>query len=406
MKYYTTIAVSLLLSAVLIFNPAAKAATSSATLSFAQSSVRAYLYNQYNVQYNLDSTDNPYPSGNYNVVVYKAIITPLISCSVVDSYLTGSVSYQVSCGYSTPAGWSFSGISKSHNEIFSNDLYSFRIGRDGDQSSIVHMKAYFCNMWNINAISMGDIEFYISFTYPATQANVPDPDPYITVNPSGAINSQNVSASVDPTDRGMVDIVSQGIINAINDNSMPFDDILHVLEDIRTQDQTNYTTIVAYLADNDTFNSTLYTWLTTVLEDDFGALLDDTTYISSVLNAARNLINSMNSRDSLYYPIFEAALDLANTRLQTLINLMSETPAEAASMDNAINQMESKQAAINDYSLPAAGNIMGNANSYVNQGSAGMNLLATILNQPLYILILMTVISLAFVSYLLYGKGV
>lgn len=403
MKHYITIGTVLLLSAVLIFNPAAKAVSNNIVISN-PTSTYATLSNQYTVDYDLDSTDTNIPHGDNNRYTYDAYITVQASGMSIDSYINGYANGNITITPTIPAGYSAGYKNVSFTPYSGENFYSTAYGFSSSGCSV---RILFDNLYSgdTNVITCGVIHFSITISYSATPFNLPDPPAAIYLSLS-TTTSSIASANPTPEDMGYCAIIKESILNAINDNSMPFDDILNLLEDIRTQDQTNYTTIVAYLADNDTFNSTLYTWLTTVLEDNFTYLLDDTTYISSVLNAARNLINVMNNRDSLYYPIFEAALDLANTRLQTLINLMSETPAEAASMENAINQMESKQAAINDYSLPAAGNIMGNANSYVSQGTAGMNLLATILNQPLYILILMTVISLAFVSYLLYGKGV
>lgn len=404
MKHYITIGAALLLSVVLIFNPAAKAVSISVSVYAAATAINATLTNQYTVDYEMDSTDTNYPYGNYNVYTYEAYIPVVASGISVDSYINGASSGTITISPSAPTGATLASRSISFEPYSGNGFWSTAYNLS---TTNITCRVMFDNYYSNNSgvLQLGVIHYFVSYTMTATPSNVPDPPPNVSVSISSSTSSA-VGATPEPLDMGFCDIISTAIMNAINDNSLPFDDILQVLEDIRTNDQTAYTQIVTYLSDNDTFNSTLYTWLTTVLEDNFTDLLDDTTYISSVLNAARNLINSMNSRDSLYYPIFEAALDLANTRLQTLINLMSETPAEAASMENAINQMESKQAAINDYSLPAAGNIMGNANSYVSQGTAGMNLLATILNQPLYILILMTVISLAFVSYLLYGKGV
>lgn len=405
MKHYTTVVAALLLSAVLIFNPAAKAASASVTISSIPDNGYMNLIHQSTPQY--DSTDNP--KADVATFTYKGNFDVTMYISATDSYCNGNVVANVSFSFVTPTGFTFDSCNIQFNNLMStNTCFAFARRNNGPAGGTQYIRCYFDNHWLGSAqyITLCNVEVTVTISKTITPYNLPDAPERISFSTSGTLSNNNTVITPDPADNGNCGVITNAILNAINDSSVPFDDILQVLEDIRTQDQTNYTTIVAYLADNDTFNSTLYTWLTTVLEDDFGALLDDTTYISSVLNAARNLINAMNSRDSLYYPIFEAALDLANTRLQTLINLMSETPAEAASMENAINQMESKQAAINDYSLPAAGNIIGNANSYVNQGTAGMNLLATILNQPLYILILMTVISLAFVSYLLYGKGV
>lgn len=403
MKYYITVAAALLLSAVLIFNPVVEAASMSISYNVVSSTI-APLVNVYYPE--LDETGNPV--GNYVIATYEYSFSPQIVFSSFDGYINGTSTAVFTITPSTPTGGNNSGMTAEYIPISFDTVFSSGYTRYSTNGSLEYwLSSYYHNYVSYSTqLRLNSISGYVSYYFTYTGSNAPDPTQYINVNISLSANYSNMAITVDPSDIGMSEIIANGIINAINDQTMPFDNILQVLEDIRTQDQTNYSTIITYLSNIDTFNSTLYTWLTTVLEDDFSYLLDDTTYISAVLNAARNLINSMNSRDSLYYPIFEAALDLANTRLQTLINLMSENPAEAESMEDSINQMESKQAAINDYSLPAAANIMGNANSYVSQGIVGMNLLATILNQPLYILILMTVISLAFVSYLLYGKGV
>lgn len=412
MKHYTTIFTALLLSAVLIFNPAVKAASVSAswTSGYGSNSARAMLINQYTVDYELyesSSSTDVYPIGNTNIYVYEINIAVKVNFNSVDAFINGYTTGSLSYSATTPGGLGLYSINTVYTPFNIQGLYSIDVSTHTPVANSSSIRV-FCNNFQAQtgATEIGNMCVRYLFSSTATAGNVPDPPQYISVSVGASQTNSVLSATPDPQDQGFSTVIKNAIINALNDNDTPFEEIITLLEDIRSLNQDNYITIVAYLAENDTFNSTLYTWLTTILENDFINLLNDTDYISTVLNAARNLINEMNNRDNLYYPMFEVQLNYANRKLQTLIDLMSENPSEAASMENAIDQMESKQAAINNYTLPAAGNIIGNANNYVNQGSAGMNLLATILNKPLYILILMTVVSLAFVSYLLYGKGV
>lgn len=405
MKHYITISAALLLSAVLIFNPAAEAATVG-SISVSTGGTSAILIEHYSVEYDLDSTDTNIPHGDVNIATYEISGSVYVNVPV-DSYINGWEYVTVVCNALSPSGWTRRGSECSFIPVTSSNYFAGQLKFDSSSDRPI-MSVYFDNFYtgNITQLPLGTFTYRVSFSNTATPSNLPDPPTSVSCSIYNGGTGGDCYASPNPNDLGLAGVIQNSIINAINDNSMPFADILQTLIDIRTQDLTAYTAIEQYLIDNDTFNTSLYTWLTTVLEDDFGDLLSDTGYIASLLEYVRTWVYAMNDRDHQWYPVFKTVLDLTNTKLQSIIDLMSETPAEAQSMENAIDAMESKQAAINDYSLPAAGNIIGNANNYVNQGSAGMNLLATILNQPLYILILMTVISLAFVSYLLYGKGV
>ena len=405
MKHYITIGTGLLLSVVLIFNTAVNAQSISINVYASPSSVNATLTNQYTVDYEMDSTDTNYPYGNYNVYTYEAYIPVAASGISVDSYINGMATGTITLTPTAPTGGTLASKSISFEPYSGNGFWSSAYSVQSSASILcrIMFDNYYSN--NSNILQLGVIHYFVSYYMTATPFNVPDPPQRILVSISSS-SSSTVGASTDPEDQGFCNIISTAIMNAINDNSLPFDDILQVLEDIRTQDQTNYTTIVAYLSDNDNFNSTLYTWLTTILEDDFSALLDDTTYISAVLNAARNLISSMNSRDSTWYPIFDASIQLVANKLQTLIDLQNAAASEANQVETAAAGLEQQIQAANNYSQPDVEFMLTQADSIWVNGQSGVNLIATIINEPWIVQILLTVISLAFVGYLLYGKGV
>lgn len=93
--------------------------------------------------------------------------------------------------------------------------------------------------------------------------------------------------------------------------------------------------------------------------------------------------------------------------LQELYGYLSEAESGATEAADAADQAASQAAAIAAVPRPNAGAIINEGVNRIDTDiSSGFGVLGAILNQQWYIWILMIVISLAFVSYLMYGKGV
>lgn len=93
--------------------------------------------------------------------------------------------------------------------------------------------------------------------------------------------------------------------------------------------------------------------------------------------------------------------------LQELYGYLSEADLGATEAADAADQAASQAAAIAAVPRPNAGAIINEGVNRIDTDiSSGFGVLGAILNEQWYIWILMIVISLAFVSYLMYGKGV
>lgn len=100
------------------------------------------------------------------------------------------------------------------------------------------------------------------------------------------------------------------------------------------------------------------------------------------------------SKDVVYY-------------LQEFYGYLSEAESGATEAADAADHAASQAAAIAAVPRPNAGAIINEGVNRIDTDiSSGFGVLGAILNQQWYIWILMIVISLAFVSYLMYGKGV
>lgn len=109
--------------------------------------------------------------------------------------------------------------------------------------------------------------------------------------------------------------------------------------------------------------------------------------------------------DTLKYQIGQIYVELRE--IERHLSLQNQGEAtQASEMENNAAAVESKMDAVNNYSQPNVNYMLDQADVIWVSGASGQNLLATITNKPYYVMILLGVVSLGFVGYLLYGKGV
>ena len=237
MKHYITVAAALLLSAVLIFNPAAKAVSLSPSWSVGYPSTSAVYLSSYTVEYDLDSTDNPYPHGDYCVATYEINMPIYVTPGGNDSYLNGYASAGVTFYPTTPSGWTYRASEISYELYYTENISNFcAAGSNSSASTYCVVRCLFDNYFSRNiTIGLGQITARFTYTYPVTPSNLPDPPGRITCSTSISSSLTSLNGSTDPQEQGLCAVIVQAILNGINDNSLPFDDILSVLESIRTE---------------------------------------------------------------------------------------------------------------------------------------------------------------------------
>lgn len=327
----------------------------------------------------IDHVENGSPSGNTYKVIYKNIIPVSFTLQEgsSDYYIYGyfSSSFRVDIlGIPGSTGnYSFN-ISYENSISDYDSIYSVQTSLDNNSSSRKTLNAFtFINNLNRygDRINTGNIVITCAAEFLNNVSNIyPDSmDCYITTT----VFSNAVYGDTTPRQIGMPGIIS----SAIN-SSTDIDTIISLLTSIR-----NYNIDIF-----NELNIDIENLLTQILAKDI-VIADKVTLLEQYMS-----LFPQYSRDVVYY-------------LQEFYGYLSEAESGATEAADAADQAASQAAAIAAVPRPNAGAIINEGVNRIDTDiSSGFSVLGAILNQQWYIWILMIVISLAFVSYLMYGKGV
>ena len=401
MKHYITICLCFVLSAALLFTNTAEAASISLSAQ-APSSVNATLINQYVTPY--DSTDNPI--GSKAIYTYHTQFNVGLSGCSTDSYNNGFFTLHVIPTISAPTGTTLSTVNASFTSNGSNEAVLITSTSYTSGNSIyLNIFAIFDNYFaHSSALPLGVVDIEFTCTKAITTSNDPDPASYVSVSTGCTAGTQSMAARPNPDSNGLCAVITQAINNG--SLSTDIDSMLTVLQAIQSQDSTAYTNILTGINSTNQWLDFIFTWLQQDLQNEIDTnqayYQDQLYYLIQLLTA----IGNQTTQDYTYYVLFRTALNAANDKLQTLIDLQNDAQDEQENMETAAEALQSKANAVNDYQQPNVNYMLTQADTIMVTGNAGVNLIATIINQPLFVTILLTVVSLGFVGYLLYGKGV
>lgn len=380
--------IPLLLSAVIIFVPSAQAASGTGrTLTNGMiASIRALYTGSYTMPWYEENLSDAITMKE--IYTYEAEYTYIVSGFAINQYNSG---YAISYGtfsYSAPQYFTVNGI----NVNISNEsgFIQYYYGQAMSASSYNYTSTtIFDNATGFTGYDAGHftIKVEITRTPNNAQGSYTAPPDYITINITDrGTNGNNITYDTEP--------------NHIGDYSI----IYEALENIFTFD-TN------------------------------GRLIVTDPQAESSLGAIWNLLNNhlisgieipLQQIDDIYWVLNSVYLQLGYsgvgasnlqydiTRLRLLLNDIighlelngTEEASQAAEMESNAAAVESKMDAVNNYTLPNVNYMLDQADIIWVSGASGQNLLATITNKPYYVMILLGVVSLGFVGYLLYGKGV
>lgn len=384
------------LSSVLMFSSFANAASISPSYDGA-STMYLNLIDSYVPP--IDSTDNP--MGNYVVATYKAYYNSRVSFSGTDGYTSGYVSYTIdftpSVGSADPRG-----VSIINNLSLSN--ISCKSSPIGISSCRLYGTGYFDNIWDTSVYPIVDAEIIFSCYFTYTGSNVPDPPSYIPCTVSASV-SGSLTKMPEPQDMGFAHIISSAINNG--DFSGNVEQLVDLLTLIKDNNATYYTNILAALNTENGWLEEIFTQLDNWDQIWWPAIYAEnqtqSSRLSTVLSNLQTIISDLVLIDSNNV----TWLTRLYNKVTDIYNYMQQSDQGATQAANAADQAAAQASQIAAVPRP-------NANAIINEGvsridtdiSSGFSVLGAILNQQWYIWLLMIVISLAFVSYLMYGKGV
>lgn len=408
MKYYITIITSLILSAVLFINTTVSAAAyTSCTMSASFPNQRGILVNSYSVQY-VDSNGQASPMSNYNIAVYEFEHIILMNTSQPDGYLNGQFATQFTQTFTTPTGYQLEAVQMVYTPTAAQGIYSYetRSVTSSTGRSVTIRSALYNYYPRSSVVQIGILKCTISFMYPAPVDNANDPEQYIggqlTVD---SIQTNNVNLSTNPETVGtFVDYIIAGINNSYvgqdtTEINTAVQSVLSLLRNMAQTDEEKYDDILDALADNNDWNAILSSWLNSISTDtltisqntsDMLSFLS--TYLPRLRSIDNNVLNIYN-KFTEFFTYYKQQIDSGNSA--------------ASSAAQAVENVESKAAVINDVQKPNVDNFVQDVDLHITpEVTGGMNVFKAFINRPYFVLILTAVFALAFVSYLLYGKGV
>lgn len=392
MKKSISLIMVVCLSSVLMFFNNSKAA--SLTPSVIASNTRLVNTNTYFS--GVDSTDNPL--GNYYNATYEGDITISLDTNGVDGYING---YTRIVGNISTSG--YSGNSSAGINVGVSDYSDYSYINITNSSFTALM--YFDNLWNERYVTLCTLHVIVNVSWPYTGSNTPDPPSFINCNFSSGGVGGSMTITPEPVDQGFSHIITSAINNG--DFSNDIDSMVGLLTTIRDNEYSHYVNILSALNTNNG-------WLEEIFEymEDWDTVWFPYFYNQNV-SMISHLLSLMSKADTIISDLI--SIDTNNviwyTRLRDLLNdiysYMQQSNTGATEAADAADHAASQAAAIAAVPRP-------NADAIINEGisridtdiSSGFGVLGAILNQQWYIWILMIVISLAFVSYLMYGKGV
>lgn len=393
MKKIISYIMILCLSSILVFSNISKAATVSGSISTPTS---IYLNKVDSYVTPIDSTDNPI--GDYVSATYEGDFNVNVNTSVTDAYLSGYISGAISVTPNLPSGYAYYSTNISTNVFESNCYIS-------SSSTTVYVTAYFDNAWNRSNYTLASVHVSFTYAFTYTGSNTPDPNSRILCSISSSTSSSNLNVYPEPLDNGLVHIISTAINNG--DFSGKVNELVNLLTLVKDNNSTYYTNILAALNTENGWLEEIFTQLDNWDQIWWPAIYSENQTQSSRLQTVLNNLQTIISDLVLIDSNNVTWLTRLYNKVSDIYNYMQKSDQGATKAANAADNAAAQASQIAAVPRP-------NANAIINEGvsridtdiSSGFSVLGAILNQQWYIWLLMIVISLAFVSYLMYGKGV
>lgn len=387
------------------FTAGASSVTASWSLGYPNASA-TYL-SSYTVEYDLDSTDNPYPHGDYCVATYEINMPVFVTPSGNDSYLNGYATAGITFVQTAPSGWTYRSSEISYQSYYTENISNFcSAGSSSSSSTYCVVRCIFDNFYCRNiTIGLGQVTARFTYSYPVTPNNLPDVPARVQCSTSIAAGLTSLNGTADPQEQGACAVITQAIINGLNDVDGPFNDMLSyiqttnsILSDVYNHNEQWYSAIVDELLANNQWNSTI--------TDELIALYNE---LSINTNATINIATYTADLRSFMqtFPTWSAQVLTLLSRLADMnATQQTEAAAIASQYDSLQQQQDNANAVIEGVARPTFSQGQFSGNNLVPQGQRGTftGFLALITSNNYITTILLIIMTFATAGFVLFGK--
>lgn len=398
MKKSISLIMVVCLSSILFFNNMSKAASYNASI-MDTGSFRLNFINSYYPP--VSSSDNPI--GDYILAYYEGAFDIVISGDNTDGFINGYVSTNTNISISVPSGATTQSL--NFEFLYSNNDY-IRTYVSYPALYTMNFITIFDNM-KFESIRLTSVTVKVNYTLslPKTSSNLNDPPLYVSASTNSSITSSGLSTNAGPVNDGLAEIIAVSINNGDFNNKLT--DLINLLTIFKNNETSHYTNILSAINNQNEWLEEIFTELDNWDQIWWPAIYAEnqtqSSRLATVLSNLQTIISDLVIIDSNNV----TWLTRLYNKVTDIYNYMQQSDQGATQAANAADQAAAQASQIAAVPRP-------NANAIINEGisridtdiSSGFSVLGAILNQQWYIWILMIVISLAFVSYLMYGKGV
>lgn len=348
----------------------------------------------------IDSSDNPL--GDYSVFTYTGSASYAVTGLSLTGYNTGWLRFTTDFSVTVPSGLSLKALNIEPTAI-ENDI-GFDVSVSHPYSGTNGKTSIFLLLNNYRQLSDGrthglcTLNITVTITQPQTGSNLYDPPERITVTTTNTISSTTASYSDEPTDIGLVHLITTAINNGDFTNDL--ESMLSLLTTIKDTDLLIYQGVLSGLTNVNQFLSDILDYTTRLYY-----LVPDRTQMSNVMANIRTIMDDFTTFNTRWVQYTNEVIRLLG--LLADMNASEASQAVAMSEQYAViaSQGADKAIAMNpprpDFS---AGDFDLNSSVDNTQRQNFTGILSIIFSNNLFLRMMLILLTCAIAGFALYGR--
>lgn len=376
----------------------AQAASASLAFNFSPATYNAYLIYSENIDYEDDGSGVTQVSGN-PTYVYECNIPVYLTISSSDVYIYGNLYERYALTATIPSGFQQAAIDISYVDSSPDFVYSGLTNRGTSPLSYtVGLRAYFTDFFSpfnsSGTVMLGTIMYRISLKSTGSGATH---SPYITVS-IGSAGSLSNSTTISATPSGMqfVEVIKQSILDALDTDIYGSGSDAYGVADILQ-------IYAQYLYAMDIRQEAIDNNISTLVTDIAIALQNQSQQLNK-LEQLRSALVAFNTSYVQWSGRFDTQIQHIQYQLDQLINLGTTQTEGASEAQEAVNQLQSADAALQQPTLSDGDIFNPIDNAAAEYGDDAANIFWWTWDGRIS-LILTLVVSLGLVGFIIYGKS-